>query len=112
MSISYDSIGQVCVTCYNNSVQVNQPCRIGSNCTISPCVDDGNIEGVVVARNGNLATVVVKGFVTLTYNGTAPTVGYCALAATGVGKIKVKEGAREYVVFDVDTNKKHVTFCL
>lgn len=112
MSISYDSIGQVCVTCYNSGVQVNQPCKISTNFSIAACQDTDDIAGVVVAARSNLATVAIRGFVTLPYTGTAPTVGYCPIAATGTGKVKMLEGAHEYVVLNVDTNKKTVTFCL
>ncbi len=112
MLISYESIGQVCVTCYNSGVQVNQPCKMSTNCSIVACQDTNEIEGVVIASRGSLATVAIKGFVTLPYTGTAPTVGYCSIGATGTGKVKVVDGARKYVVFNVDTNKKTVTFCL
>ncbi|MBQ6430904.1 MAG: hypothetical protein IJJ99_03390 [Oscillospiraceae bacterium] len=112
MLISYDSIGQVCVTCQNSGVQLNQPCKMSTNCTITACQDADDLEGVVVATRGNLATVAVKGFVTLPYTGTAPNLGYCPIAATGTNKVKKLEGAREYVVFSVDSNKKTVTFCL
>ena len=112
MSISYNNIGQVCVTCYNNSVQINQPCKISTNSSITTCADGNAIEGVVIATRGGIATVVVKGFVTLPYLGSAPSPGYCPLAAAGSGKVKKQDGAREYLVFHVDTSKKTVTFCL
>lgn len=112
MSISYESIGQVCITCYCSSAGVNQACKMSSNHTIISCADDDAIEGVVLAKHSNLATVAVKGFVTLQYTGSAPTVGYCPIASAGLGKVKVADGAREYLVVNVDTAKKYVTFCL
>jgi len=112
MSISYDSIGQVCITCLSNGVQVNQPIKLISNNSVSPCVDGDAIEGVVAATHANLSTVAVKGFVTLTYVGATPTLGYCPLAAAGNGKVKKQDGARDYLVVDVETNKKTVTFCM
>ncbi len=112
MSISYDSIGQVCVTFQNSGAHINQPCRISASNTVSACLDTNNIDGVVVAARSNLVTVVIKGFVTLPYTGSAPQVGYCPIAATGTGKVKMLEGAREYLVVQVDSNKKYVTFCL
>lgn len=112
MSISYNSIGQVCITCYNSGVQVNQPCKMSTNNTVAACQDENAIEGVVVAGNNSLATIAVKGFVTLPYSGNAPTLGFCPLAASGTGKVKKLEGAHEYLVCSVDTSKKTVTFCL
>lgn len=112
MSISYNNIGQVCVTCHNTSVQINQPCKVVSNCAVTTCSDGNAFDGVVVATRSNLATVVIRGFVTLSYLGGAPSLGYCPLASAGGSKVKTMEGAREYLVFHVDTSKKTVTFCL
>ncbi|MBQ3357027.1 MAG: hypothetical protein IJG45_07960 [Oscillospiraceae bacterium] len=112
MSISYNSIGQVCITCYNNGAQVNQPCKMNANNGVSACQDTDAIAGVVVAARGNLATVAVKGFVTVSYSGDAPALGFSPIAATGMGKVKQLEGAHEYLVVSVDTAKKTVTFCL
>lgn len=112
MSISYDSIGQVCVTCMGVGPQINTPCKISTNNTVAICSDGDPICGVVVTKKNNLTTVAIKGFVTLPYQGNTPTHGYCPIAAAGNNKVKVMEGAREYLVFQVDTSKKTVTFCL
>ena len=112
MLISYDSIGQVCVTCMGSGPQINSPCKISTSNTIAICVDGDPIDGVVVARNSNLSTVAIRGFVTLPYFGEAPTCGYCPLAAAGPNKVKVMENAHQYQVFQVDTLKKTVTFYL
>ena len=112
MSISYDSIGQVCVTCMGIGPQINAPCKISTNNTVAICVDGDAINGVVVTKNNNLTTVAIRGFVTLPYQGDAPVHGYCPLAAAGNNKVKKLVGAREYLVFQVDTTKKTVTFCL
>lgn len=112
MAISYESIGQVCVTCNNSSVSSNMPCKIATNNTITACADGNEIHGVVISTRSNIATVAIRGFVTLSYSGTAPTLGYCSLAASTNGKVKVLEGARERLVVHVDTYKKTVTFYL
>lgn len=112
MSISMNSIGQVCVTCLNTNVQINQPCKVTANNTVAACAEGNTIEGVVVAERNHLVTVAVRGFVTLPYIGTAPTLGYCPIVAAGNGKVKKLDGAREYQVFSIDTAKKTVTFCL
>lgn len=112
LAISYESIGQTCVTCYCSGAQVNTPSKMSTNNTVTACADGNEIECVPVQIRGNIATVVVKGFVTLPYTGSAPSVGLCSLASSGIGKVKVLEGARKYVVFNVDTLKKTVTFCL
>ena len=50
------------------------------------------------------------GFVTVSYTGTAPDVGWTALAADGEGGVKsVTTGGRAYLVADADTTAKTVT---
>ena len=112
MAIAYDSIGQVCVTCFAGGLQVNAPCKLAANNFVAACTDGDAIEGVVLVLKDNIATVAVKGFVTLPYAGNAPTLGYCPLAGNGQGKVKMLAGAREHLVFNVNTTKKTVTFCL
>lgn len=112
MAISYESIGQVCITCTNSGAAENVPCKIIYNNSISSCLDGNAIHGVVVATRGSLATVAISGFVTLPYTGTAPTLGFCPLAAASSGKVKKLDGAHEYLVISVDTTSKTVTFLL
>ena len=112
MAISYDSIGQVCVTCMGVSPLLNAPCKFNASNNITVCTEGDQIDGVLVAKSNTLSTVAIKGFVTLPYAGSAPTVGYCPLAVSGNTKVKVQEGAREYLVVQVDTLKKTVTFYL
>ncbi len=112
MSVSYNSIGQLCITCLGTGPQINAPCKVSTSNTIATCLEDDPIDGVVVTKGDYLSTVAIRGFVTLPYLGTAPSFGYCALAAAGNGKVKILQGAREFLVLQVDTAKKTVTFCL
>lgn len=113
MAISYDSIGQECVTVQsNNRIPLGYPCKFSNSSTVSMCSDGNAFHGIVMSQNENLITLAVHGFVTVPYSGTAPTVGYCPLAAAAAGKVKKLEGAKEHLVVSVDTTMSTVTFLL
>ena len=113
MSISFDSTGQQCVTAMVSGMPVaGAVCKFNNNNLIAPCADGGAIHGFVENIRGKSATVTVRGFVTATYSGTGPTVGYCALAAAAANKVKVLSGAKEYLMVNVNTVNNSVTFLL
>lgn len=113
MAISFDSIGQECVTVRTNSnISVGSPCKFTASNTVSVCSDGNAFHGIVMSQREGFITLAVHGFVTVPYSGTAPTVGYCPLAAATGGKVKKLEGAKEHLVVSVDTTKSTVTFLL
>lgn len=72
---------------------------------VTPCVSGNDFCGVAIADPVNdIVAVQYRGFVTVKYTGTAPTLGYCSLAADSPTKVKVSEGAKSYLVVDVDTS--------
>ena len=104
MSVSFEEIGQVVATFEAaNGVKEGQVCRLTANGKVGPCAKGGDFCGAAVASRGDCAAVAVRGFVTLNYTGTtAPTVGYCALAADGKGGVEVPEsGGRSLLVVGV-----------
>ena len=69
--------------------------------------------GVSVSVSGNYAGVQLTGMVTLPYTGTtAPAVGYAALIADGAGGVKADSKGRSYLVVNVDSTNKKVSFML
>ena len=58
--------------------------------------------GICTKVRASLASVVLEGHTTVGYSGTAPSVGYCNLAADGSGKVKLSDGGREILVVGVD----------
>ena len=113
MSISFDSIGQQCVTtAAATSLVTGAVCKFTGNGTVAACADGDPIHGFVENIRGKNATVTVRGFVTAAYSGTAPTVGWCALAGAASNKVKVLTGAKEYLVVNVNTTENTVTFLL
>lgn len=113
MTISFDSIGQQCVTAKVNGTPVaGAVCKFSNNGAVAPCADGNPIHGFVENIRGKYATVTVRGFVTAAYSGTAPTLGYCALSGAADNKVKVLTGAKEYLVVSVNANENTVTFLL
>lgn len=105
MSVSFEEIGQVAATFQAESgANMGQVCKITANGKVGPCAAGDNFCGVAVSKKGGYAAVAVRGFVTLSYTGdTAPTVGYCTLAADGKGGVAVpKSGGREYLAVSVE----------
>jgi len=91
----------------------NKPCKVSGTKTVALCAQNDLFDGVVLVVEDGYCTVQLKGFATLKYTGTNPTVGRCKLEAYGDGTVDVDgTNGREYLVTDVDTVGKYVTFLL
>ena len=62
------------------------------------------------APKGGYAGVQVKGFVKTPYSGTAPALGYTALAADGNGGVKAAPSGPLRLVLELDTTRKPLDF--
>ena len=87
--------------------------KVSANDTVALCDDGDLFAGVVktIAESDGAAVVQTKGFVTVSYSGTAPTLGWCVLDADGAGGV-TKTGSRSYEVVNVDSSNNLVTFDL
>ena len=105
MKISYEGMGQWAATFACGDVDVGEAVKVSENDTVAACSADDAFCGVVFAkaRTGDACTVQLGGAVEVPYSGTAPTVGYAALAADGSGGVKVAAGAKERLVLAVDS---------
>lgn len=113
MSVSYQAIAQDCASFFaSTTVKAGNLCIMNVNSTVRNCSAGEAFHGVVQFVRESLASVVVRGFVTVKYTGTAPTVGYCALAAAGATTVQITDGAREYLVVNVDTTNKEICILL
>lgn len=109
--IQYQGIGAVVITAMNSNAKVGNVCKYTDNHQVAAVGDGDGFHGVCIFEKNGEASVQVKGFVTTGYTGTAPSVGYGALAADGNGGVKTADG-REYLITAVDTTDMTVTFCL
>ena len=113
MQNSYEGIGQWAATFACGDIAEGQVVKISGSGEVAACADGDKFCGVAtsVGRDGKACAVAMGGMVSVTYTGTAPALGWTALAADGNGGVKAAEG-REYLVVDVNENGMTVTFAL
>lgn len=111
---SYEGIGQWAATFACGQVEEGQMVKISGNGQVSACgAGDGFCGQVLsVGRDGGACAVALGGMVTAGYSGTAPSLGWCGLAADTDGGVQASSAGRGYLVVDVDESAGTVTFVL
>lgn len=112
---SYNGIGQVAITVKDKGSFPGYIAKFSENGTVAWVADGEPFHGVCLWQRFGTDTLQIQGFVTVTYSGTAPSVGYCELVADGAGNVKVQSGVEGNVprlVVAVDTTEQIVTFLL
>lgn len=112
MSAAFQEIGQVCVSMACGIEAADKMCKVSGNGAVSPCAAGDKFCGKVVSHRGGYGAVLVRGFVTADYTGTAPGLGFAALSANGSGGVKADSNGNSYLVVDCDSTAKTVTFLL
>ncbi len=114
MKNSYEGIGQWAATFACTQVSEGEMVKITESGEVGACAAGDGFCGQVlsVGRDCGACAVALGGMVTAGYSGTAPTVGWCALAADGDGGVQADAAGRSYLVADVDTSGMTVTFVL
>ena len=115
MKVSYEGIGQWAATFACGQVSEGEMVKVSARGEVSACSDGDSFCGQVlsVGRDGSACAVALGGMVTAGYSGSsAPAVGWSGLAADGSGGVKASSAGRSYLVVDVDTSGKTVTFAL
>lgn len=92
---------------------VNAPAVLSANYTAAAASADATFIGIISSVNDETVGVQMTGYVESSYTGTtAPTRGYCTLAANGSGGVKVASSGRTVIVTNVDTIYRKVGFIL
>lgn len=113
MSISFGGYNYNSLTFYNETaIDAGYPVRIYKSETVEKAPDGEAFHGVVVSSDNKYASVQVNGVVTMSYTGTAPSVGYNGLASNGEGGVKVSSSGREYLIVATDEAAGTVTFLM
>ena len=112
MSISFEGVGQVCATFLGGGLTEGQVVKMTDKGKVGACAADDLFCGVTMCCKDDACTVQVGGFVSVGYSGTAPAVGWSALAADGKGGVKSASSGAVRLVVDVDTTAKLVTVML
>ena len=113
MSISFQGIGQVCATFLCGTVEEGQLVKVSGRGTVAACGDGDSFCGGAGCKKDDACAGQGAGFVTVGYSGTAPALGWTALAADGSGGVKtVSTGGRTYLAVDTYAANKTVTILL
>ena len=115
MKISFEGIGQWSATfACGGEVAEGQMVKVSGSGEVSACAAGDKFCGIaeVVARDGAACAVILGGMVTASYTGTAPATGWGNLSANGSGGVKTDSNGGSYLIVDVDTAAKTVTFAL
>ncbi len=113
MATAYNSIAQECASfAVSGNLIEGEPCKMSTDRTVALCASNNDFIGVVQHVRNKVATVAVRGFVTVPYSGTAPTVGRVALVANGSHGVMVGESGTVRTVVCRDLSKKTVTFLM
>ena len=110
MAISFEAIGERMVTfAAGSGLKAGKICKVTANGTVGPCEEDDSFCGVVSAIRDGAASVVMGGYVEMSYAGdTAPALGYSVLAADENGEIVPATAGRTCLVVHVDTAGKKI----
>ncbi len=109
MDICFEGVGQTAATFQvEGEVQPGMAVALTKNGTVSKGAADALPCGVVLGGvRGGAAAVQIGGVATVGYSGTAPAVGWKALACDGEGGVKtVTTGGLQCLVLAVDTTAK------
>ena len=77
--------------------------KMADNLIVSPCEAGDEFIGIAVNTKDGYAGIQLEGYVKTDFSGTAPSVGFCGLAADGKGGVTVDSDGRKYLVVEVDT---------
>ena len=99
MNVSFSGFNEKSAT-FNctESVAAGKAVKVSENGTVAPCTSGDVFCGIATDVRSNCATVQLEGYIRASYSGSAPALGYTALAADGNG--------------DVDTTDNTVGFML
>ncbi|MDL2300433.1 hypothetical protein LJC01_02175 [Clostridiaceae bacterium OttesenSCG-928-D20] len=112
MKVSFEGIGELVATFYNNGASDGDPVKPTDNGEVSPCAAGDKFIGVAAAPGAQYTGVIIRGFAVLPYTGAAPALGMTALSANGSGGVKADDSGCVYPVVAVDKGEKTVCIIL
>ena len=96
----------------DGTIAAGSPVELSDNGKVKTAAAGSRFIGFAVASDGDFVTVLVEGYHTAVYTGTAPTVNFSKLVADGTGKVKTDDSGSDVLVLDVNTTDKTVGFIL
>lgn len=113
MAVSTEGIGQVRITVKcNPEMTAGVPCYVDGESFVDICADGSEFVGIVDHVEGSLASVIIRGVVTVSYSGTFPGYGLVSLAGDGLGGVKAYADGEKYTVLSADRTKQTINILL
>lgn len=112
MAVSFGGFNENTATFkVGGEIENGMPVKMSESGTVAPCADGDSFCGICRNSDEAYAAVQLSGAVKMTYSGTDPVCGYAKLAASADG-VQANDSGREYLVVEVDTQAKTVTFIM
>ncbi len=112
MAVSFGGFNENTATFkVSGEIENGMPVKMSESGTVTACADGDAFCGICVNGDEAYAAIQLGGAVKMTYSGTDPVCGYAKLAASADG-VQANDGGREYLVVEVDTTAKTVTFLM
>lgn len=107
MSVSFEQIGQVVVTCQTNgAVEIGHMVKLTANDTVETCAAGDRFCGQAIsAARGGMIAMQVKGFAEVDCADETVAAGWVKVAADGNGGIKAAQDGKEILVMNVAGGK-------
>lgn len=113
MNVSFSGFNEKSTTFIcSQEVAAGKVVKVTENGTVSVCVNGDDFCGVATDVRGECATVQLTGYIRLPYSGSVPSLGYTSLVADGNGGITAADGAKTYLVTDIDKTDGTIGFML
>ncbi len=104
MNTSLSGFNTLIATFSSSTASKGDVVSMSGNMAVSKAAANAAFCGVCTDKRGGFVSVQLSGYTRLSYSGTAPAVGFAALAADGNGGVKTaSSGGRTLLVTDVDT---------
>lgn len=116
MSISFKGYGENVLTFKSEVSEAGVPVIVTADCVVRAAAADKDFIGIACEVNGDVAGVIMDGYVEMTFTGNTPAYGYCHLVADGSGGVKAAASgtASDHIVrvLKIDTENNIVGFIL
>lgn len=110
MAVSFEKIGDLCAT-FLGYTKVGDVVTITDNNEVTKAVADDAIAGIVIATDGDISTVQLKGFMKFTCADTVLDVGRQIIVAAGSNEVasgEIDEGGLPVLVVSSDSETNEI----
>ncbi len=102
MSISFKGFNEQILTFKTQGeIEKGSLVKMAESATVAPCESGDDFIGIAVHVHGGIAAVQVGGYASLSYSGSAPALGSCAISAADSAHIKAG-GNKTVTVIELD----------